>query len=272
MEIKELRMFSQDEKAFLTCYVRSNPPEMSSKPRRALLVCPGGSYFAVSDRENEPIAIEFLARGYNVFVLTYSTNEMASELRPLSEAMLAIKHIRDNAVEYNIDPEKLFVMGFSAGGHLALSTGTIYKTDDVLAVLGENFDREYCRPNGMVLCYPVVSATCPTHGCTYKNFCGTDTPTKEQTQLFSLELHIDKNTPPIFVWHTKDDDCVPVQNAILLAETLENHGVDHKLVLFESGPHGLSLATSEVFNNMSEDFYHPCSDWVELADKWIKAH
>ena len=116
MKINELYIFPQDEKAYLTAYIRGNPPEMANEPRRAMLICPGGGYEFVSDRENEPIAIEYLARGYNVFVLKYSVGEMAKNLNPLREIELAIKHIRDNANPYNIRPDKVYVMGFSAGG------------------------------------------------------------------------------------------------------------------------------------------------------------
>ncbi len=270
MKIEKLYIFPQDENAYLTTYIRYNPAEMHNSPRRAILICPGGGYGFVSDRENEPIALAFLARGYNVFVLTYSICEKASGLLPLTEAMLAIKHIRENAEAYNVLPDAIFTLGFSAGGHLAASAGTIYKTDDVLSVLDEDFDREFCRPDGMVLCYPVITATCPTHGGSMYNFCGTENPTEEQKHLFSLDLHVDAHTPPAFIWHTKDDDCVPVQNSIQLANALEANGVEHELVLFESGPHGISLATNEVCDWLAEGEYHPCSDWVELADKWMK--
>lgn len=272
MKIEKLYLFPQDEDAFLTTYIRYNPPEMHNAPRRALLVCPGGGYQFVSERENEPIALAFLARGYNVFVLTYSVGEKASGLLPLSEIMLSIKHIRDNAEAYNVRPDGIYTLGFSAGGHLALSAGTIYKTDDVLKVLGEDFDRELCRPDGMVLCYPVVTATCPTHVGTLTHFCGTETPTDEQKHLFSLDLHVDAHTPPAFIWHTKDDNSVPVQNSVQIANALEKHGVEHELVLFPSGPHGISLATNETCDYIPEDEHHPCSDWVELADRWIKKH
>ena len=123
MKIETLHIFPQDENAHLITYIRDNPPELANKPRRAILICPGGGYQWTSDRENEPIAIQFLARGYNVFVLKYSVAEMAKDLNPLREIELSIKHIRDNAEEYNINPQKVYVIGFSAGGHLALATG-----------------------------------------------------------------------------------------------------------------------------------------------------
>lgn len=256
MKIEELYIFPQDEKAHLITYIRSNPPEMHNEPRGAILICPGGGYQWTSDRESEPIALQFLARGYNVFVLKYSVAEMAKNLNPLHEIELAIKHIRDNAIPYNIRADRVFALGFSAGGHVALSSGTLAPKE--------------ARPNGMILCYPVVTAACPTHMGSLYNFCGTDTPTEEQKHLFSLDLHVDADTPPAFIWHTENDDSVPVENSKRLAEALARNGVKHELVLFPDGHHGLSLATHETCPEIPENEPHPCSVWIDLADKWIR--
>ncbi len=256
MKIEELYIFPQDEKAHLITYIRDNPPEMANEPRGAILICPGGGYQWTSDRESEPIALQFLARGYNVFVLKYSVAEMAKNLNPLYEIELAIKHIRDNAIPYNIRADRVFALGFSAGGHVALSSGTLAPQE--------------ARPNGMILCYPVVTAACPTHMGSLYNFCGTDTPTEEQKHLFSLDLHVDEDTPPAFIWHTENDDSVPVENSKRLAEALARNGVKHELVLFPDGHHGLSLATHETCKEIPENEPHPCSVWIDLADKWVR--
>ena len=249
-------MFENDEKAHLITYIRDNPPEMDNEPRRAIIICPGGGYQWTSDRESEPIALQFLARGYNTFVLKYSVAEMAKDLNPLREIEAAIKHVRDNAKAYNIRPDRVFVLGFSAGAHVAHSSGTLQPKE--------------ARPDAMVLCYPVVTATCETHLGSMYNFCGTDVPTEEQKELFSLDLHVDKDTPPSFVWHTENDPSVPVQNSKNLISALKNAGVKHELLLFPDGPHGLSLATHETCKDIPEDEPHPASVWVELADKWLK--
>lgn len=249
-------MFENDEKAHLITYIRDNPPEMDNEPRRAIIICPGGGYQWTSDRESEPIALQFLARGYNTFVLKYSVADMAKNLNPLREIGAAIKHVRDNAKAYNIRPDRVFVLGFSAGAHVALSSGTLLPKE--------------ARPDAMVLCYPVVTATCETHLGSMYNFCGTDVPTEEQKELFSLDLHVDKDTPPSFVWHTENDPSVPVQNSKNLISALKNAGVKHELLLFPDGPHGLSLATHETCKDIPEDEPHPASVWVDLADKWLK--
>lgn len=270
MKIETLYMFPQDAQAHLITYIRDNPAEMNNDPRPAMLICPGGGYQWTSDRESEPVALQFLARGYNVFVLKYSVAEMASNLRPLLEAALAIKHIREHAKEYNINPNKVYIMGFSAGGHLACSMGVYWNLPDVKSAIGDSIDTQICRPDAMVLCYPVVTATCPTHLGTLHNFCGTETPNEELIDLFSLDLHVDSNTPPSFIWHTETDNAVPVQNSKNFAAALEKTGVKHELVLFPEGYHGLSLATHETCHDIPENNPHPASVWVELADKWLK--
>lgn len=256
MKIETLHIFPQDEDAYLTAYIRSNPRDMNNKPRRAILICPGGGYDHISNRESEPIALAFLARGYNVFVLNYSVREKAKNLVPLSEIRLALKHIKEQARLYNIRPDKVFALGFSAGGHLALSSGVLLPEEE--------------RPDGLILCYPVVTARCPTHLGSLYNFCGTKEPSDDDLRLFSLDLHVNNTTPPAFIWHTETDMSVPVQNSLNLDKALSEHGVPHELHLFPYGEHGLSLATHETCAHIAENEIHPASVWVDLADAWIK--
>ena len=224
-----------------------------------MLVMPGGGYAFVCPTEGESIAERFYRQGYNCFVLTYTTDltmTMPLKRQPLKDLSRAIRFIRAHEDDYKIIPENLAICGFSAGGHLALSSGTLLEKD--------------ARPNGMVLCYPVVTATCPTHLGTLHNFCGTENPTDEQKYLFSLDLHVDEHTPPAFIWHTKTDDAVPVQNSINLAAAMEKYGVKHELVLFPEGYHGLSLATGETCKELAENESYPPSAWLDLADNWVK--
>lgn len=256
MKIEILTMFQEDNNAFLTSYIRSNPSDMANAPRPAVIICPGGGYEHVSNRENEPIALQFLARGYNAFVLTYSVKEKASSFLPLSELRRSLEHVRANALEYNIDKNRIYVIGFSAGGHLALSSGVHLPKEE--------------RPNALLLAYPVVTATCDTHLGTLHNFCGSSNPSPDQIHDFSLDLHVDRQTPPCFIWHTETDAAVPVQNSLNLVKALENNEVPYELHLFPYGEHGLSLATHETCPNIPENEPHPASVWVELADKWLK--
>ncbi len=270
MKFDKLYIFPQDEAAHLVTYIRDNPIELGNDPRPAILICPGGGYGWTSERESEPVAVQFLARGYNAFVLKYSVEKMASGLRPLCEAALAIKHIRDNAKEYNIDPSRVYILGFSAGGHLAASCGVYWNHDAVKSAIGDGSDTKICRPDAMVLSYPVITATCPTHLGTLHYFCGTENPSKELKDLFSLDLHVDETTPPAFIWHTENDNSVPVQNSKNFASALKKAGVKHELVLYPDGVHGLSLANHETCRDIPENAPHPASSWVNLADNWLK--
>lgn len=270
MKIDVLQIFEQDKNATLTAYVRDNPEEMNNEPRRAILVCPGGGYEYTSKRESEPIVLAFLSRGYNVFVLDYSVKKYASGLKPASEAVLSIKHIRENSVKYNVDPDKIFILGFSAGGHVALSCAALYDDPDVSKYLADSDNKMVGMPNGIVLCYPVVTATCETHIGSLYNFCGSTEPSQNELDRFCLEKHISKSTPPVFIWHTTTDDAVPVRNSILLYESLISNGVSCEMHLFSEGCHGLATATHETCSYIPEGAPHPASEWVNLADGWMK--
>ena len=131
MKTEVINLCPEKSNATLTTYIANDEPELMMPPRIALLICPGGGYHWLSDREAEPIAKTFFGAGMNCFVLRYSLNEKACFPQPLVEASLAMKHIRENAEKYNIDPERVFVIGFSAGGHLAASLGTLWHKDYV---------------------------------------------------------------------------------------------------------------------------------------------
>lgn len=270
MKIDVLQIFKQDNNATLTTYIRDNPEEMNNAPRHALLICPGGGYEYTSARESEPIALAFLARGYNVFVLDYSVGKQACNLTPASEAVLSIRHIRENAEKYNVDPGKIFILGFSAGGHVALSSAALYDDPDVSKYLTDAHDRMIGMPNGVVLCYPVVTATCDTHMGSLYNFCGSTEPTQKDLDRFCLEKHISATTPPMFIWHTTTDNAVPVLNSVLLYESLLSHGVGCEMHLFSDGGHGLATATHETCSYIPEEAPHPASEWIDLADGWMK--
>ena len=265
-----LHIFPQDEKANLVTYIRYNSKELSNAPRPAMIVCPGGGYGFLSDREAEPIAVAFLAKGFNCFILNYSTCERASNYNPVCEAALAIRHVRENAEKYNIDPNKIFIVGFSAGGHLACSTGTLWNCQKVREALGADAPEGIGKPNGMILAYPVITAFEHTHEGTIGNLCGTMTPTDEQRMQFSLEHYVDNTTPPAFIWHTFEDTAVPVQNSLLLALALKKNAVPFELHVFPKGPHGLALANEETFSGWNGMIQVPPQQWVDLAARWAK--
>ena len=146
--------------ATLTAYACVDMGDCHTAPRRAVVICPGGGYSMLSEREAEPIAKPFLAAGLNVFILRYTVGDGARDYQPLIQVSLAIKHIRENSEEYNVDPEQIFIIGFSAGGHLAASTGILWKTDAVQKALGASAEdpTEIGKPNGILLSYPVITS------------------------------------------------------------------------------------------------------------------
>ena len=155
----------------LTVYVSEDVPELKMPKRPAMIVCPGGGYSGVSGRENEPIVKCYFAAGFNVFALNYSVKENAVNFAPLIEAALAIKHVRENADKYNIDPDYVFICGFSAGGHLAASSGILWDIPEVKAALGE-CESAINRPTGMVLSYPVITSGPKAHAGSIDRLCG----------------------------------------------------------------------------------------------------
>lgn len=252
--------------ATLTTYVSDDPPELKMPPRRAIVVCPGGGYHFLSEREAEPIVKLYLAAGLNVFLLRYTVGAGAANYAPLIQAALAIKHVRENAEEYNVDPNYVFITGFSAGGHLAASAGTLWNIPEVVAAMGDA-PAGINRPTGMVLCYAVLIFS---HKRSFYNLCGTDTPTPEQLEKFELEKHVSADTPPAFIWHTFPDKTVDVQNALTFAQKMKDNGIPFELHIYPEGDHGLSLCNEETWSQKPNMLMPHAEGWADLAVRWIK--
>lgn len=217
--------------------------DTSCAPRDAILIFPGGGYSGCSPREAEPIALAFLGLGVNCFVLNYRTGS-DNYLYPtqLTDASRAIVYIKQNASKYGIDPTRVFVMGFSAGGHLAGSLAYMHNDEAVLSALGiQEGDN---KPDGAILCYPVVTALHNTHIGSFQRLLGKpfDSITLGEREYFSLEKHIGPDAPPTFIWHTAEDKSVPAIGSLRLAEKLLENGVTVSMRIYPYGGHGLSLA------------------------------
>ncbi len=258
----------EETNATLTTYVATETPELKNAKRRAIVVCPGGGYHFLSEREAEPIARFYFAKGMNAFILRYSVKPNAHSYNPLIEAALAIKHIRENAEKYNIDPDYVFIVGFSAGGHLAASTGILWNIPEVRAALGDA-PEGIAKPTGMILSYPVITAGPKAHKGSIKNLCGKDNPTEEEENRFSLELHVDETTSPAFIWSTFEDKTVPVESSLYLASAMREAGVPFELHIYPKGAHGLALANEESAGDRSHMLVPHVQDWIELSYKWI---
>jgi len=253
----------------LDCYTHKVSDEITATPRPAMLVFPGGGYAYVSDREAEPIASVYFAEGYNCFVLRYITGEKAIKNKPLTDAAAAVAHISKNSDRYNIDTEKIAVIGFSAGGHLAGYIATSWHVPYLSKILGEK--PEMLKPNAAILGYPVISGVDKSmHMRSFENLLGKDR-TDEETRNASIETLVSDKTCPFFIWHTAEDDTVPVKNSLLLANSLTEHKIKYELHIFPCGGHGLSRANRETAPDWAKEAYtRPyIARWVEWSVKWL---
>lgn len=222
--------------------------------RPAVIICAGGAYRWRSPREKDPAALEFLTMGYQAFILEYSTEEKAGNFRPLKELMETVITVRRNSADWHIDPEKIAVLGFSAGGHLAASLGAFWNDPEI------GRGRE-CRPDALILCYPVISTGEYAHEESVYWVTGGDPEMKEKLHLPD---RVTAQFPPVFMWHGGQDTSVPPENSLLLAVELKKHNVPFEYHLFETGVHGISTCTQET-----ETPDAICRQWVELCRNWI---
>lgn len=253
--------------AWFTAYLTDIPAGEGERLRPAVIVCPGGGYEHLSLREGEPVAMQYLAMGYHAFVLNYS---LAPDIFPtaLLELAMLVGRIRSHADEWMVDPEKIVVSGFSAGGHLAASLGVFWNRDFVYGPLG--LEAGQIRPDGMILSYPVITAGPECHAGSFQNLLGEQADDPVMRRTVSLELQAGPHTPKTFIWHTVTDQSVPVQNALLFAEALLRHQVSVELHLFPVGCHGLALA-AEMSAAGEKRYIEPqCQSWISLAGIWLK--
>lgn len=254
----------------LTSYCTSFSEELGEKKFPAVIICPGGGYDYLSDRENEPVALRFAGHGVQAFVLRYSCVNKKFPTAVL-ELASAVKYIRDNHKKYQVDKDKIFVLGFSAGGHLAGSLSNFYDKDIITFALGVTPDE--IKPNGCILCYPVITSDSKfTHESSVLNLIGDDKTSEEALklrELVSLENRVSESTPPTFIWHTADDTAVPVENTIRYMASLSKHKIPFESHIYEWGNHGLSLCDYQT--SSGDHHIIPVNEkWVEHAVSWIK--
>lgn len=230
-----------------------------------VLICPGGGYAMTSNREAEPIALQFNSMGYQAAVLRYSC-ALAVYPTALCELAQSVKLIREHAEEWSVNAEKIIVMGFSAGGHLAASYG-VFWNEPWLAEKTQ-CDKKLLEPNGLVLCYPVISSKEEiAHQDSIKNLLGESYP--EMKEQVSLEDKVGKHTPKTFLWHTFTDPVVPFWNSFRFAEALGKAGVPMEYHLYPQGGHGLSLANEQTANEEGKGVEKVCQSWVPLLRSWM---
>ena len=255
--------------ARLVTYARDNDEAMDiNKTRPAVVVCPGGGYHFCSEREAEPVALAFLRAGFQAFVLYYHVAPESVFPAAQRDLALAVDYVRTHAAQYHVDPQKVAVLGFSAGGHLAASLGVMWQEAALWQPVGLTPER--VRPNALVLCYPVITAGEYAHRGSFNQLTGvTDTAAQAP---YSLEHLVSDKTPPAFLWHTADDGAVPVQNSLLFATQLAAHHIPFEMHIYPHGVHGLSLADDETASADRPVLNNPyCTGWIDCAIKWLKA-
>ncbi|MBE8721228.1 alpha/beta hydrolase [Sphingobacterium pedocola] len=225
----------------------------------AVIVCPGGGYQGlVSDREGTDVAKAYNAAGITAFVLKYRLPDSKTMIDkwkgPLQDAQQAIKTVRENAEKWGVDPSKIGIMGFSAGGHLASTAGTHFDQSYI-----ENKKNTSLRPNFMVLVYPVISFKDGITNVGSRNsLIGPESAAdyKKHLEQFSNEGRVTPHTPPTFLTHAADDSLVPVSNATLFYEALRKNGVPADLHLYSRGEHGYLS-------------YPAFKDWFAICLAWV---
>ncbi len=237
-------------------------PDHLNEKKEAILVIPGGGYGGCSSfLEGEPIALAYVARGFAVFVLEYSVGIKIRESKPITEASAALAYIRKNSEHYEIDPQKIYAVGFSAGGHLCGTLATLWHKEEICresgVTAGEN------RPNAVALCYPVISSGKYAHTQSFKNLLCTDEPTKEDLEYYSIEKNVDERSVPAFIIHTAEDRAVPVQNSIVLANAYADAGVQFELHIYPHGDHAFALGNDVTNFWQKENCDEKYARWVD---------
>lgn len=246
--------------AVLNCYIQNNEECTKHRLGPAIVICPGGGYEMIADREGEPIAIKMMSLGFQAFVLEYSLTPTHFPVS-LLELCSAVRYVRQNAVNFNIDSNSIFVAGFSAGGHLAASLGVYWNKD---LIEKYNYEHEDIRPNALLLGYPVITSGEYAHIPSIENLIGKQhIQDTELLKQVSVDLLVDHETPPCFIWHTETDDVVPVENSLMFATALRKNKVNFELLIYPCGGHGLSLETKETAHLSGNDIVPCVSKWPD---------
>jgi len=230
----------------------------------AVVVCPGGGYSGrATGHEGQQIAEWLNARGIHAFILKYRTageSKITPPLQPgpMLDVQRAVRTVRAKAGEYGVNPERIVVWGFSAGGHLASTAATHF--DDGKADAADPIEKASCRPDFAILAYPVVSMGPVTHGGSKNNLLGPK-PDENLVEFYSNEKQVTAKTPPTFLFHTVEDKAVPIENSRLFKAACERAGVPVELVEYEKGSHGVGLGLSTKL---------PLAEWSVKLEEWLK--
>lgn len=226
----------------------------------AIVVLPGGGYRALSDVKEGSAVAEYLnSIGVSAFVLKYRLGPKYGQPNQLLDASRAMRMVRSRAKEWGIDANRIGILGFSAGGHLASTMATHFDSGDPNAT--EELEKMSSRPDLQVLIYPVITMGEFTHAGSKKNLLG-ENPSEELVKKYSNELQITKDTPPAFIVQGVDDKTVPMENSLLYVQALRKNGVPFEFHLYEHGPHGFGLGGTDPI----------LSTWKDRLTAWLNSH
>jgi acetyl esterase/lipase len=233
------------------------PPAKGTSNGTAVVICPGGGYrILAASHEGSDVAKEFNKMGVTAFVLKYRLpNESAQidrTIAPLQDAQQALRTIRRDAIKYGINPDRIGIMGFSAGGHLAATASTHF-----VKPVGENADNTNVRPDFSILIYPVITMKEFGHKGSTEQLIG-KTPTPDMVELYSNETQVNRETPPVFLVHAGDDNAVPVKNSLSYYEACLKNGVQAGMVIYPKGGHGFGM------NNKTTK-----AKWMDNVQQWM---
>ena len=267
IELKDI--FDAVTGGVVTTYVLDSSHEIDANRKRpAVIICPGGGYRFCSEREAECFAVRFMAMGYHAFVLNYRVDE-ARFPEQFKEVAATVALLRSKAEEWHIEADKIAVMGFSAGGHLAGTLGTMWNSPILTDAF--NMDSEVFKPNALILSYPVITYGEFAHTGSFDNLLGEEKDPQLLHDL-SLENAVGPHVPQTFIWHTLGDTTVPPENSLLFAQELRKNNVPFELHIFPEGRHGLALVNEETAPpSMLDEYVLPhTAQWFNLCCDWLK--
>jgi acetyl esterase/lipase len=236
-------------------------PEAGTATGASMVVCPGGGYSGLAAHEGEAYALWLNQQGITAFVLKYRLGSSGyRHPRMLEDAARGMRIVRFHAAEWKLDPDRIGIIGSSAGGHLASTLLTHFDVGQPDAV--DPIEHDSCRPALGVLCYPVITMGDETHRGSRENLLGKD-PSRTLIEELSNQLHVTKSTPPCFIFHTYDDEAVPVENSLEFATALRAAKVPFELHIYQHGAHGLGLGTRSTDPTQM----HP---WTRECQRWLK--
>lgn len=259
-----IQLEQETETALLkTYFIEASDELYQSQKRPVILIMPGGAYRLTSDREAEPIALSLNAMGYHAAVLRYTTPaKFPIALRQVAKAFALLK---DNAQQWNIDPEHILTMGFSAGGHLCASFSSYWNHP----IVTDYLQRTDLCPFAQILCYPVIVSNTYEHVESIQNLLQDSFDSSTMKDMVSLEKQIHGQVPRTFLWHTYTDETVLVENSLCYAIALRKHKILCELHIYDKGEHGLSTAKKLSQRADGTKLQKECSTWMLLLENWL---